>query len=534
MENLNEVVTRGREQKLNEQKNNYQIQQNNLLPKKQILIPIVVETNDFKSNIWQLKMEQVVKLRKEFVGYIRLQELVSAPSLEAFEPDSEDLEFIKSLFPKEFKSIDMNDPAVFNLNACKDFIKVVEYIERTRDFTFKSLPLINSKMNTDCLQKLYEYWRAKTARTKYPLMRKFWNANLKKEDFGKLEQLRVAYRDREPDKKKSTRQSRKLTSDELSKQLKQIQESSHVLERVAVLTCRREMLKLAKLSLQLGGSDALQFVKDDLLKGTEHDIREGNDLYLEYNPPQISPPSLKMSPEPIIPDIVIPKPIKQPENEIAYFVSSLLCELQKFDFDINEIRMDNLAQINMKIRTLKQSQIQQSQTNTSEKTICLSLRPTKPDIPKFDNFVPYKRISFACPQDVFIEKVDQSVLKSNLNEPFGKNFVPDYLIKRNFGRLYQDFSLFRINATSGFNPEVYCETGSYSTSNINFENFKNMKNSRLYEELNQLEEPLSSGPEQEIEATEVSLIQRAEMDINDLKLGAGFKNWLNNKRVKMA
>lgn len=527
------MITRRREQNINEQRGNYQIQQNNLVPKKQILIPIVEEKADFKNNISLLKKDQVARLKDEHPGYIRLQDIMSAPNIDTFEPDTDDFEFMKTLFPKEFKSIAMNDPAVFNLNVCRDFIKVVDYIEQTRDFAFKNLHLVNSKMNADALQKLVEYWRAKTARIKYPLMRKNWNQNLKKEEFGKLEQLRVAFRDREPEKKKLTRQSRKVTTAELCNQLKQIQETTKIVEKMVALTLRREMLKLAQLKLNFGMTDNLQSLKDELLKGTELDIEEAENLYQEYNPEPSPESSIKLAPEPVVHEVIpVSKPIKPPENEIAYFVSTLLCELQKFDFDINEIRMDNLAQINNKIRALKQTQNQQSQIGIQEKVITLGLRMIKPQSPSFENHIPYKRISYSCPRDIYIEKVDQEQFKKDKEDVYGKNIVPDYLIKRNLSSFYQDYSLFQVNATSGFNPDVYCESGSYSTSNISFENYKNRRNIKLFEDLNSFEESYHADPDLEQEANQTSILQKAESDISDLKLGTGFKNWLNNKRVK--
>lgn len=532
LENPNEVITRRREQNLNDQKGNFQIPQNNLLPKKQILIPVTEEKTEQKNNVAQLKKDQVLRLKEEHVGYIRLQDITNAPSVDWFEPDSEDLEMLRSAFPKEFKSVVTTDPAVFNLNVSKDFIKAVEYIEQTRDFTFKNLHLVSTKLNAEALQKIGEYWKSKTQRTKYPLMRKFWNANLKKEEFGKLDQLRIAFRDREPDKKKSTRQSRKMTNIELCSQLRNIQDASKIVERVLILILRREKLKLAKAIVAFGSPDSWPMVKDELLKGTEKDLEDGESLYQEYNPLPSPPSSPRITVETVVPEVVVPRVPKQPENEIAFFVSTLLCELQKFDFDINEIRVDNLAQINAKIRALKQSQNPVSQTSNQEKTISLIAKPIRAIVPSFDNYVPYKRFGYDCSNDIYIEKVDKNKLQAELGEQGAQNFVPDYLLKRNLVRFCHENSMFRVNAASGFNPDVYCESGNYSTSNVSFENLKNWKYVRLFEELNGTEENAVDANGVETESNEVSVLQRAETDINELNLNTGFKNWMSNKKVK--
>lgn len=532
LENPNEVITRRREQNLNDQKGNFQIQQNNLLPKKQILIPVTEEKTELKNNVAQLKKDQVIKVKEEHVGYIRLQDITNAPSVDWFEPDSEDLEMLRSAFPKEFKSTVSTDPAVFNLNVSKDFIKAVEYIEQTRDFSFKNLHLVNTKLNAEALQKIGEYWKIKTQRTKYPLMRKFWNINLKKEEFGKLDQLRIAFRDREPDKKKSTRQSRKMTNIELCNQLRNIQDASRIVERILVLILRREKLKLAKSIVMFGNPENWAYVKDDLLKGTEKDLEDGESLYQEYNPLPSPPSSPRMTLETVVPEVVIPRLPKQPENEIAFFVSTLLCELQKFDFDINEIRVDNLAQINSKIRTLKQSQNPLSQTSNQEKTISLTAKPVRAAVPTFDNYVPYKRFGYDCSNDIYIEKVDKNKLRTEISEQGLQNFVPDYLLKRTLSKFCQENGMFKVNAASGFNPDVYCESGNYSTSNVSFENLKNWKYMRLFEELNGTEEVGIETMVPEIEGNEASVLQRAETDVNELNLGSGFKNWMNNKKVK--
>lgn len=525
-------MTRKKGKTLNQQKLNHQIEPTEvLLPKKQIATPIVEEKGNFKNNITELKRLQLIKLKEEQVGYIRLQDITNAPSPDLYEPENEDLEFLKSLYPKEFK-LSFIDPAVFNLGIYKDFVKVVDYIEATRDFTFKNLHLANSKFTTETLAKLTEYWKAKTAKTKYPLKRKYWAANAKKEEFGKLNPLRIAYRDRDTEKRKNTRSLRKLSNTELLNQMKFIKETSKTIESLLNLELIREKLRYASLKGQLEGSDTVKQFKDRELKEMDEEVKNGRLLYESYNPPRSPPRSPPVIPVLPVPDVVIPKIPVQPNNQIEYFISTLMIELGKYDFDINEIRADNIPNINNKIKALKQSHSSVGQTLTQEKIICTKINPIKPQIPTFDDFVPIKRFSYSCANDVYIDKVDLKKLQNELREEKNSNLIPDFVLKRDLSRLCQDYSMFRVNAASGTNPDVYCDSGNYSTSNTIFENFKNWKYVKLLEDVPEFDDSAMEIQTMDPEVKPVSLIKKAEDDITELNLGNNYKNWLSNKRVK--
>jgi len=534
IDNNNEVMTRRKDNTLNEQKSNFQIEQPQaLLPKKQIATPIVEEKANFKNNITELKRLQLIKLKEEHVGYIRLQDFTNAPSPELFEPENDDLEFLKSLYPKDFKPLSFIDPAVFNLGIYKDFIKVIEYIEATRDFSFKNLSMTNSKFTPETLSKLVDYWKSKTSRTKYPLKRKYWAANIKKEEFGKLNQLRIAYRDRDTEKRKNTRCLRKLSNAELLNQLKIIKETSKTIESLLNLELIREKLRYVSLKGQLEGNDTVKQFKDRELKDMDDEIKNGRLLYESYNPP-ISPPKSPSLVVPVlpVPDMIIPKIPVQPDNQIAYFISTLMIELGKYDFDINEIRADNIPHINNKIKALKQSHSYQGQVATQEKIICTRVNPVRPQPPSFEDYVPVKRFSYSCANDVFIDKVDLKKFQYELKEEKNNNLIPDFVLKRDLSRLCQDYSMFRVNAASGSNPDVYCDTGNYSTSNTNFENLKNWKYVKLLEDVPEFDDSAMEIQTMEMEVQPISLIAKAEQDISELNLGNNYKSWLNNKRVK--
>ena len=532
LENPNEVITRRKETTLIEQKNNHQIQQSAALPKKQILIPVVHEVNDLKSSVNLFKKEQVARLKEEQIGYIKLQDVSSAPSADAYEPDSEDLEFVRSLLPKEFKSVQMNDPAVFGFAASRDFVRAIDYIESTRDFSFKGLPAQNSRLNADMLAKVVEYWKAKTLRTKYPLKRKYWLANIKKEEFGKLDQLRVGYRDREQEKRK-TRTSRKMSEAELLSQLRLIHQNSKVVESLFGLVILREKARFCSVKARVEGFESAKQFRDQHLPGLEKQLEAYRALYEQFNPPPTLPPSPKALPaEAPLPESEKPKPQSPPDNQIACYIATLVVELAKFDFDINDIKSENIGQINAKVRALKQSQSAHSQTANSEKLISLTAHPAKPKLPSFDHFVPYKRFSFHCAGDVYIEKVDREQFLLESQGPLRDNFVSDHLLKRSLVRFYQEHSMFRLRPTSGLNPEFYGDAETFSTSNANFESLKNLRNIKLLEDIPGLADQSFEESPSDAERSDASVAAKAQREIGELNRANGFKNWLSSKRVK--
>ena len=533
IENPHEVITRRKEESIKEHRQNHQIQQSATLPKKQILIPVIEEKEDLKSNVNQLKREQLIKLKQEQIGYILLQDINNSPSIEIFEPDGEDIELMKNLIPNQFKNIQLEDPAIFGLSVYRDFIKVIDYIEATRDFDFKNLSLPNSKLNAEHLQKIVEYWKMKTARTKYPLKRKYWAANIKKEEFGKLDQLRLTYREREPEKRKMTRQSRKMTNIELLAQLESVQQNSRIIETLLSLEVMREKIRLGTVKAQIEGSESVKQFKDSYLNKMEQEIENAKKVYEFINPP-LTPPLSPKPPVPIIQnlEVITVKPPAPVDNQIACYISTLIHELEKFGFDINEIKSENIGIINSKIRSLKQAQNPQVISIHQEKMISVITKSVKPVPPSFENYVPYKRFSYECSNEIFIEKIEREKLMKELADEKTNNFVPDFLIKRNLSDFSQYHSMFRINAVSGLHPDISCDATNYSTNNVNLENLKNLKYIKLLDDFSGFNESALDSGDYENGKIGVSLVQKAATDVNKLNLGNGFKNWMNNKKVK--
>lgn len=540
-ENPNEVVTRRREQTLSEQRLNVQICDQKMSMRRAIPTPGAVQTVQIKPETIDKKRRQWTELKEQYLGYVRLQDVTDAPRASDFEPDAEDLELLQRMFPRDFPQMRPLHASIFDSPICKDFIKIIDYIEEKRDFEFRDLQLPETKFGRDSLQKVVEYWRAKTLRTKYTLNRKYWRENNKKQEFGRLHEHRMPYLDRPDDKKKTTRSVRKLSNVELWQQINSTDRHIDIIEVIEKLTVRREMVKMGSLALRHGIQDKTLNPKE-LLRGADPEIKEAEGLYTKLVPPErISPPP----PPREVPAPTVAGPAttpeafaaargpKYPENEIAYLVSTVLSELDKYKFNINEIKVQNLQEINQHIHNLRQAYVQTSPVTAQEKTINLSTRHLKPTYPNYDRFVPVKRFSYRCSLDTFIEKVDSQALKNEIHGPHGHNYVQDFQLREDFAfqRLGMDHSHFMFNARTGLNPDIYCEATNSSTSNIRLLNYRNSRNAKLCQDLSFGEDGFSEGGEEHL-GHRTSIQQQAEREMSVLNLRTGFQNWKNSKRVK--
>ena len=432
-------------------------------------------------------------MKAEFVGYVRLQDVTDAPKASDFEPDTEDLELLQRLFPVHFPQTPVLPHTAFDSQICKDFIKIIDYIEERHDFEFKDLQLTDTRFNKESLQKVVEYWRTKTLRTKYTLNRKYWRENNKKQEFGRLHEHRMPYLDRPDDKKKTTRSVRKLSSVELWQQINGTDRHIDIIEMIEKLTVKREMLKMGSVVLRYGIQDK-SINPRELFKGADHDIKEGEGMYTKLVPPEriIPPPIAREAVPPVtVGPVTAAETVpttrgqKVPENEIAYLVSTVLCELDKFNFNINDIKVQNLQTINAHIAQLRLQHSPNTQIAAQEKIINLSNRHLKPTYPSYDHYVPVKRFSYRCSLDTYIEKLDSNRLKYEMDGPHGRNYVQDFQLREDFAfqRLGMDHSHFMFNARTGLNPDIYCETTNSSTSNVRLLNYRNSRNAKLCQDL---------------------------------------------------
>jgi hypothetical protein len=540
-ENPNEVVTRRREQTLSEQRANYQIQDHRPSQRRIIPTPGLVQPLQIKPDIADKKRRQWVELKEQYVGYVRLQDVTDAPRASDFEPDTEDLDLLQRLFPRDFPQAKPLPANVFDSPICKDFIRILEYIEEKRDFEFKELQLPDTKFGRDSLQKVIEYWRAKTLRTKYTLNRKYWKENNKKMEFGRLHEHRTPYLERQDDKKKTTRSVRKLSNVELWQQINGTDKHIEIIEMIEKLAVRREILKMSSVLSRNGIQDKSVNPKE-VVKGADAEIKEGEGMYAKLVPPErvqsipalreVVPPAV-VGPAAAAEAVPVPRGQKVPENEIAFLVSTVLSQLEIFKFNINDIRVQNLQEINSHIWNLRQTYAQAAMVSPQDKVINLSARHLRPTYPSYDRYVPVKRFSYRCSLDTYIEKMDVNKLRHEMEGPHGRNYVQDFQLREDFAfqRLGMDHSHFMFNARTGLNPDIYCDATNSSTSNVRLLNYRNSRNAKLCQDLSIGEDSWSDAGD-EFPGPRASVQQQAEKEMSTLNLRMGFQNWKNSKRIK--
>ena len=509
-----------------EQEKNHQITDNSASYKKKIEIPPITQV-DPPSDIVKVKRDQVNKAHQRFGGYLKLQEDPGTVTPPLYELENEDIKFLRQQFPKDFQAVS-SDLGVSNSNIAKDFVKIIDYLDNTRDLTMKSLGPTGSKINRQSQQSILDFWEEKTKRTKYPLIRKYWNANISKQDFGKLDPYKIAFRDREPEKgQRPQRNNRRMAPREVCTQLQNIQSSFKVLDLLMNMTLRREKLKLGKVLSRYDTENAFKSSVDDALKDIDKELEQGQILYRKYNP---EPSEESFDEEPTVPQVVEPvsiKTTKELDNDLAFLFSSVISELDKVGFELKDMRCDNLPAINNRIKSLRQSQGSVQTTMPSDKIFSVNNKPQKMQVASFVDMTGYKRFSFDTTHDIFLEKIKPEKLRGKESELNKSNLIHDYQLKQMLPRFNQESSLFRVNAASGFNPDVYWDNGNYSTSNCSFENFKNWKfvksDSKLpiFEDLGDLTTDFKEKPEQ--------LNLKAEAQVKDMRLKSGFSNWLNNR-----
>ena len=525
-ETTKEVLTRRKEQNIIEQTKNSQIDQNKLIEKKDILITKIEENLKIKDDILKLQRDAMSSLKESQPGYIHFIETVNLPDPDVYEPDDDDIEFLKKHFSKDFKTVSGPSSQIFGSQIFVDFGKLIEYVENTRDFTFGKIKLTGSKFTPDILEKVIEYWKSRTTKFKRPLLRKFWKPNIKKSEFGELDPLKVAFREREKERMR-LRKILKLTDQEIYEKLEELKEEAQISEKMSRLILKREQLKLFTLQTSGAKDEALTtptIMKPDFLVRCKNDIDQAESIIKKYTivipPPELPKPEITLPP-PVIqePIVKIQKPI---DNDIACFISTLISELHVYGFDLNDFKCENIKVLNDKIRKIKRN----AQTSNSfERTISFLPKLSTIVLPEIETFDLFKRHSNTLPGSIFLEKVERHADKpSNLSLYDERNFTSDHLVKRNFEIFQNDFSHFQIPPASGLNPFVYCGANNYSTNNELLEAAKIRKYNRLLG-VSDCSTELLPSTDHSLNNDTASLTNIAEQELKNMKLELRFKSF---------
>ena len=532
-ETTKEVVTRRKEQSIIEQTKNSQIDQNKLIEKKDILIPKIEENLKIKDDILKIQRDAMTKLSETQPGYIHFVDASTLPDPNIYEPDDDDIEFLRKFFPKEFKTNSGSPGQIFSNQIFIDFGKIIEYIENTRDFSFSKMKLSGSKFSADILEKVVEYWRVRTARFKRPLLRKYWKTNIKKPEFGELDALKVAFRDREKEHMR-LRKILKLSPQEIFEKLEELREEAKISAKMSRLIIKREQLKLFSFQQSLTKEEAsivVSTLRPDFLGQCSEEVDKADSIIKRYiaEPVVVEPqrqPEVVLPPAVVEPVIRVPKPV---DNDVACFISSLIFELNLYGFDLGDFKCENIKVLNEKIRKIKKSS---QSTNSLERVISFLPKPVKVVLPEIETFDLFKRYSNSANGGVFLEKVERGGEKTTNHFSFeARNFTADHLIKRNLDSFETGLSHFRVSPNLGLNPFVYCGSNNYSTNNEFLEKTKVRKYNKMLSVLDCSEEVYpQSTPAAAGDAALLTNI--AEQELRSMKLELRFKMFQSNKRIR--
>jgi hypothetical protein len=537
-ENGGEVITRRKEQNMMEKSENIQIDKSKTIDKKDILIPKAQEVYEISDEILKFKKDLTARLHESQPGYIHFAEICPHPDPEEYELEDEDLTFLKRIFPKELK-VAISPQQILTNPIILDFLKLIEYIELTRDFNCTKAHLTSQKFTPEVLEKVIDYWKYKTAKTKYPLLRRFWKGNIKKTEFGELDPLRVAFREREKERMR-LRKIMKLTEQEILEKLQQMKSEAEIALVEARMIVAREQIKMYSLHLQIN-KEELPFsagsIKSEYGSKWNDVLHSADKIIQVYNPPPIPIVEPKVREQPVIVEqsptpapLPVPKPV---DNDMAFFISSLISELYLYGFELSDFKSDNIKTLNEKIRKLKRPSTQ-TVANSLERTLFFGPPQQKPMKPEPENLVLYKILSYSNPSDVFIEKQsEESFLDADLHSYQRENFVHDFLAKRDLDYFRSQYSMCRTPTTLGSNPYVFCGGNDYSNNNSHLERLKTRHYSKILG---------SAGVESDhLENTfypyhksihDGNLVQLAQRQLTDMKFEVKFKNFLSTKRVK--
>jgi len=491
------------------------------------------------------KRRQWAELKAKTSGYVRLQQPNDQSKPPEFEPEAEDLRFLQTIFPAMDQSTPL-PPTIMKDPIVIEFVKFVDYLETTNDMKFANYAITCNSFSEDSLKEIVKYWQEKTQRNKYLFNRRLWKESLSRKQFGPMNPNRLAFQNSNEEKKKQIRVNRKTSQVDLWQQINMTDKNIDMIESVEKLALKREKLKKAALivSLNLGEKTGLT---REFLAEVDKEIKAGDaivDKIFKSERPMSPPPKETPVPAAIAPTIiqepvsVVMKNPKSAENEIAYLVSTVLSELYKYSFNINEIKVQNIPELNTKIKTVKRDYSTAVPISAPEKIINLSVRHHPQVYNSFDNHVPYKRFSFRNLNDVYLEKMDRALLEHELKGEHGGNFQFDYAIRGNLHlqEMLREFTHCSFNIRAGMNPDVYNDVNTTSTSNGQVLSYRNFRNSKMTTEL-------LAGDSNELDlgyfgtGERMTIQKQAEQEMSTLNLRAGFQAWKTGaptKRVKQA
>ena len=513
-----------------EQKNNTQIDKNNLVANKKIIVPTTKENKEEYLKRIEFKQKAMDQFKEVNIGFVRYIESDEDDTANEYELDDEDLSFLKRLFPKDLKQ-NLTSQQVIENPLVKDFEKAISYLEIHNDTSFLKLKFNQKLFTQEIIDSIVDYWKKKCRILKRPLLRVNWKTINTNPLYGEVDVNKIAFRSREK-KKRTMRNSYKMTAEDNFDFLNKFKEENEIALSVVNMILKRESLKLH--AFQLNYCSPQEYfhsntkVEENLTDAKRLVIRV-DEVLKKYAPAKPLPIPVQVEPvkktepvtrpEPVVP-VIEPSVIN---NDTSYFISSLIHEMSIYGFEFNDFKSENIKKVlNEKIRNLKQKKVTASLAMNEK---CIDLQKSIPVVDTFNpaNIVLVKRLTYNSSNDVYLEKVEPEKLKQHKDAYHYEDFTSDSLIKRNLSYYDQNFSHCKLSQNESFNPFVYCGKSNLNLSSNIIENIRLQRYNNLLADY-QCEDEKAFGFNDHLQDVQ----NEASQYIEQIKIGENFRNYVKN------
>lgn len=527
-ENL--TLTRRMREGLIEQKNNTQIDKNNLVANRQIVVPKTKENREEYLRRIDFKRKMMEKFKETNIGFARHIEDDEEEQGDKYEMDDEDAEFVKRIFPKEVRP-NLTPQQIVESPLVRDFEKAIAYLEVSNDTSFMRIKFGQKMFSPEILESIVEYWKKKCRILKRPLLRLNWKVINTNPLYGEVDINKIAFRSREK-KKRTMRNSLKMTSEDNFDFLNKFKEESEIALTVVSMIIKREELKLQAFQLSFCGPQEAFHSNQRIEEGladTRRFVGRVDEILKKFAPAKPAPAPLPVE------TVKRQEPVAKPEppvhvaevpvvnNDTSFFISSLIHEMSIYGFEFNDFKSENIKKVlNEKIRNLKQRRVT---TSLALNEKCIDL---KRDSQVADNFNPanillVKRSTYNAANDVYMEKVEPEKLKNQREIFQTDDFVSDSLIKRNLTFYDDNFSHCKFSRNESFNPFVYCGKSNLNLSSSILEAIKLQRYNSLLGDY-YCEDDKAFGLSENFQDMQTE----ASQYIEQIKIAENFRNYTKN------
>ena len=435
---------------------------------------------------------------------------------------------------------------MINLNIVQEFCRIIKYIDESRDFELKDLKNISIQYFRENPEIVANHWRDRTKVSKYPLLRKFWRENINKAEFGELDPLRVAYRERVKERMR-LRKITKFTDEEVFEKMETLRNEMDIASVLARLTLLREKLKLISLEQRFGCEESLKNVevnKKELLDEVRAIVQRAEVLESNYThvPVQSAMVTNKV-PNETNPqkDFDMPSSInvksglcKNIDNDISFFLSSVIATLSQYGFEMNDFKVSNVKILNEKIRKIKKEN--NPGTAAIERVFSFDKELfTKLNSKENSCKTLVRALSYSNPNDQYIDKISPTLRTDQDSLYCNDNFVNDSLVKRTIDYFRSNYSSFKCGYGSNYQQSYIAgATNSSFIESLKIKKYESLMESLHLTEVDICQGDIDSNPDSYIDngSDNCSLLKVAQSDLSALNLESRFRSFMIAKRVK--